>query len=201
MTKAELAMRYLASHEKDLASNHERSLRCAVRVGECIERRATGPNGYTLFHVYAGDGTVHGTILAHRFAYFVANGLFDQALRICHTCDNRKCVNPAHLFAGTQRENIQDSIAKGRFKNPVMEKRVLTAEQAISAFHDPRSYSKIGRDLGIAATSVWAIKHGISWSHVTGIPKQRRGDKSPTTSSMRPSERSRKQSSTSAPAA
>lgn len=57
-------------------------------------------------------------IYAHRFAYELANGPIprDQGeILVMHTCDNPPCCNPAHLRIGTDRDNIHDCIAKGRF--------------------------------------------------------------------------------------
>ena len=56
---------------------------------------------------------------AHRVAYELFYGPFDNTLNVLHRCDNRKCVNPYHLFLGTQRDNIQDMIKKSRGKDQV----------------------------------------------------------------------------------
>lgn len=53
---------------------------------------------------------------AHRFSYKLLVGPIPPGMCICHKCDNRKCVNPEHLWPGTQKENIQDALQKGRLK-------------------------------------------------------------------------------------
>lgn len=58
------------------------------------------------------------TYHAHRVAYLIANGPFNQLLLVCHHCDNPPCCNPEHLFLGTQSDNIIDCFQKGRYIMP-----------------------------------------------------------------------------------
>lgn len=53
-------------------------------------------------------------VLVHRLAYECAFGAFDPSLKVCHTCDTPRCVNPDHLFLGTQGDNLRDMFTKGR---------------------------------------------------------------------------------------
>ena len=58
------------------------------------------------------------SFMSHRVAYFLATGVDPRDLCVCHTCDNPPCVNPDHLFLGTNADNMRDKIAKGRANNP-----------------------------------------------------------------------------------
>lgn len=54
----------------------------------------------------------------HRLSWSLANGPIPDGVFICHHCDRPLCINPAHLFAGTQSDNIRDAVKKGRVIPP-----------------------------------------------------------------------------------
>ncbi len=64
-----------------------------------------------------GDGKQRH-VYAHRFAYEVTKGPLADGQKACHTCDSTPCCNPAHLFAGTQGDNLRDASAKGHLRRP-----------------------------------------------------------------------------------
>lgn len=70
-------------------------------------------DGYGLITIYKNN-KAHN-VRSHRASYEMFTGkLIPKRMVICHTCDNPKCVNPNHLFLGTQKDNIRDKVNKGR---------------------------------------------------------------------------------------
>lgn len=74
-----------------------------------------------------GSARVAGrTVPAHRLSWQLTYGDIPAGMVVCHACDNPPCVRPSHLFLGTQRDNIQDSLAKGRHSSLHQRKPIKT---------------------------------------------------------------------------
>ena len=81
------------------------------KSGECWEWTAgTYSTGYGQFWHGSGYGA------AHRISWELHFGSIPDGLFVLHTCDNRKCIRPDHLFLGTKRDNAIDAIQKGRMR-------------------------------------------------------------------------------------
>lgn len=141
--------------------------------------KTTSPNGCWLWTAAvssAGYGQInqggqHGThIAAHKLSWQLANGPRPEHLCICHRCDNPRCVNPEHLFLGTQKDNIQDALKKGR--KPFGEKHPLArwSEGDIRAMFAMRArgatQTEIADHFGTKQPAIQSILSRKAWSHV-----------------------------------
>lgn len=111
--------------------------------------------------------------LAHRLAYEMTVGPIPNAMHVLHRCDNPACVNPAHLFLGTQADNVRDMVAKGRKVTASGEKAggskltVAQVQEIRSRRTDGETLLAIANDYGISDALVSYIANRKAWKHVT----------------------------------
>lgn len=113
-----------------------------------------------------------GELMAHRIAWSLFNGPIPAGLKVLHKCDVRSCVNPDHLFLGTQRDNVQDMFTKGRDnharpygdRNPMAR---LTNETvaALRSDYATGAYSQhqLAKTYGVSVMTINRAVRGISW--------------------------------------
>jgi transposase-like protein len=153
----------------------ERLIARSVRnaSSECLEwQGCIGKNGYGMLGV--GNKRV---VQAHRAAYAAFNGEFDESLFVLHRCDNRKCINPDHLFVGTRFDNMRDMSAKRR-DGPTRSKLSPSDVQSIfERLANGASNLDVAREFGVHPNTVSNIRRGKYWQREVpreGLPDGRR---------------------------
>lgn len=98
----------MIKHKKDPQLSFESKFSIGVENQCWLWNAAKTPKGYGVFW-----DTVK-LWLAHRYAYTIYKGIIPEKLHVCHSCDNPSCVNPDHLWLGTNLQNRLDSKNKNR---------------------------------------------------------------------------------------
>lgn len=102
-------------------------------------------------------------VRAHRYSYRLVNGYIGGAC-VLHTCDNRKCVNPKHLFLGTRAENTVDAAQKGKLSRKLTEQDVRNIRERYA--RGGVSQPELAREYKVRLYSIWSVLHRLTWKHV-----------------------------------
>ncbi len=142
----------------------------AIPQGDCLVWIGQkNPQGYGRLRIKGNHRP------AHRLAYELHIGPIANGMVICHTCDNPACINPKHLFAATQHDNIADMWQKGRAKVLKGESKPnskLTAEQVIEIRRRYNHYDRcngtyaLAREFGVNRVTIRHLIIRKTWKHV-----------------------------------
>jgi hypothetical protein len=130
-----------------------------------------GDRGYGVLKVGGRKGPV---IRAHRLAWELERGPIPDGLLLCHRCDTPECINPAHLFLGTDADNHRDMDRKGRSRGgsskgeahpgaKLTDADVAMIRELNSAGMGP---SSLARQFGISQATAWNIVNRNTWRHI-----------------------------------
>jgi hypothetical protein len=124
---------------------------------------ATQSQGY-------GSFSINGkTYLAHRISYTICHGDIPEGLCVLHHCDNRLCVNPGHLFLGTNFDNIQDMVRKNRQShnttNRITKLNIDQVELMRRLYKGGgESYATLAKKFLVSKYSIGAVIRSDSWN-------------------------------------
>lgn len=107
--------------------------------------------------------------LGHRVSWMVYKGEIPESMKICHICDVTSCVNPEHLFLGSQKENVKDAVEKGKFYGRNLGKRRTKLNwdqvQSIRNLHSKGIDRKeLQQRFRVGQTCIAKILTGRSWN-------------------------------------
>lgn len=114
---------------------------------------------------------------AHRISFHFFVGPIDYGMMVCHKCDNRICVNPSHLFQGTNADNMHDASKKGRlsYRKPwaartlsLVRKTKLSAKDIpfIRAISEFETHRDIAKEFKVAPSTIDRIVNRTIWTHI-----------------------------------
>lgn len=110
---------------------------------------------------------------AHRIAYLLSGNDIPVGMHVLHSCDNRWCCNPSHLRAGTNNDNVQDRVSRGREgdRRGAKNGRAKLSEDEViailSALASGENQAAIAERFGVAQSQVSNIKCGKQWAHIS----------------------------------
>jgi hypothetical protein len=120
------------------------------------------PKHYPKFKISKGVG-----IDAHRLSYQLFKGQIPDGYCVCHTCDNRRCANPSHLFVGTAQDNAVDATRKGRITPPRVAKLLdFQVAQIKRALREGKTHAAIALEFGVSRSTISNIAQGRCWQKV-----------------------------------
>ncbi len=157
----------LSIHTTEQPSVSVRFFKHVTKTATCWEWNsgtARGGRGYGVFRYKTR------VITAHRVAYMLYVGDIPPNLCVLHTCDNPKCVNPAHLFLGTQQDNMADRDNKNRQvrgERCVLSKLTESEVLSIRHFHkNGESGRQLARRYSVCHRTINRVIHRETWKHI-----------------------------------
>lgn len=122
---------------------------------------------WTGFINVGGYGKTAYNEAAHRRSWEIHFGPIPNAAVVCHKCDTPCCVNPAHLFIGSQAANMQDMRDKGRSLIGARNRAAKLSDEIVSKILASRdSNEALAERFGVTPKAISKIRKGLAWKHV-----------------------------------
>lgn len=142
-----------------------------TQSGDCELFTGSPKSDYPRFGVGSQVANTHRYVKAHRLSWELAVGReIPHGLQVLHKCDTPRCVNPEHLFLGTNADNMADKAQKGRAYRPSGETAPLaklTEAQVLEIFHSDDAGVTLANRYSVSPNAVSRIKLRHTWRSVT----------------------------------
>lgn len=102
---------------------------------------------------------------AHRMAWRIFRGEIPKGLFVCHHCDTPGCVNPEHLFIGSQLDNMRDASNKNRFIG-TRRRRIFSESEIFAIRKGPGTYEELSERYHVNKQTIWRIKKGKIYKEI-----------------------------------
>jgi len=140
--------------------------KCRLVATGCWEWHGWRRNGYGLLWHNGKNQS------AHRVSYETFNRPIPDGMKVLHSCDNPRCINPNHLSVGTQKQNVAEREMRDRrdVRGEQIGTSKLTSEEVVEIKASALSLGKLAKQYGVAKQTIWKIRIGGAWKHLNAMP-------------------------------
>ena len=145
-------------------------IKIKLTINGCWEVISHVPNRNGYIELYRN----HKIVRAHRLSYKTFCGPIPQGLYVLHHCDNPPCINPNHLYVGTQTDNMRDCRLRGRMASQKGAKNgnaKLSEKDVLNIFNSDKKGSadikSLSRKYSVTKETISQIIRGVRWNHLT----------------------------------
>lgn len=126
-----------------------------------VTSHMTNDGGYPTKNYYGRPRRIH------RMVYELFWGNVPDGIMVCHTCDNRRCINPDHLYLGTAKDNHDDALDRNRIKQSHVPKK-LSSRDVAEIRGSEKSALILSREFGVSRQMIYDIRKGKYWKIAPG---------------------------------